>query len=370
MFILTNKLLIDKEQNLVKNEAMSKQKAKTDNQKNLILGIETSCDETGLALVEKSPKQSPVIKRSLIYSQEKIHQKTGGVVPEIAARKQVEKIFPLLNKLVEEELEGSLEKIKAVAVSHGPGLVGSLLVGVNLAKTLSFGLDKPLVKVNHIKAHLYAGFLTEEEIELPAIGLIASGGHTLLVLIKSHDKIKLLGSTKDDAAGEAFDKVAKLLKLGYPGGPAIEKISQGTKKSSFNLPRPLIDKGLDFSFSGLKTAVLTRVKKIGRNNLSDQEQVELAYEFQEAVVEVLAKKLFKACKNTKAKTAIIGGGVTANKRLKEKIKEEGLTAKLVTPRIDLATDNGAMIGARASFLFEKGLTVDWRKLEVKPNLSI
>lgn len=370
VLILNNNQAIDKQGDLVKNEPMTKQKTKAKDKEGLILGIETSCDETGLALVKKKPGKNPKILKNLIFSQEEIHRKTGGVVPEIAARKQVEKIFPLLKKLKKEELEDDLSKIGAVAVTYGPGLVGSLLVGLNLAKTLSFSLKKPLIAVNHLKAHLYSGFLTEKKIKLPAVGLIASGGHTTLVLIKDHTDMETLGSTRDDAAGEAFDKVAKLLQLGYPGGPAIEKAAQKLKTSSYHLPRPLINKGLDFSFSGLKTAVLRKVKKAGKSGLSISQKNQLAFEFQEAVVDILAKKLFRACQKTKAKTAIIGGGVTANQRLKEKIKEEGLTADLVTPTMELATDNGAMVASYGSYLWQKGITTDWQKLEVEPNLSI
>ena len=357
--------------------------------KKLILGIESSCDETGLAVVEKEKGELPQILINLVFSQEQLHRQTQGIVPEIAAREQVTKIFPMLRKL---NSQLPLEKIDGIGVSYSPGLVGSLLVGVNLAKTLAYSLQKPVVKVNHLKAHLYGAFLynksakpknnkpnkvaTTSLINFPVIGMVVSGGHTSLMLMEDHQKIKLLGQTLDDAAGEAFDKVAALLNLGYPGGPAIEEAGESAdpNKNIFSLPRPLIDRdNLDFSFSGLKTAVLCQVKKLEEKNKkkkkSDQKLVnQLAWEFQEAVVEVLVEKLTKALLETPANSAILGGGVVANQRLREEIKKSSLP--IIIPPIKLCTDNGAMVAARASYLLEQGKETPWAEIEVQPSARL
>jgi len=329
--------------------------------KRLILGIETSCDETGLAVVEKRKNQPPKILVNLIYSQVQIHSQTKGIVPEIAAREQNAKIFPLLKQLSQKV---ELKRIDLVAVTNRPGLVGSLLVGINLAKTLGYSLAKPLVKINHLIAHLYSFYLNNREPKFPLLGLIVSGGHTSLILLKDHNQAKILGQTRDDAAGEAFDKTANLLNLSYPGGPAIEKAAQGIKKKNgrFSLPRPLLGKGLDFSFSGLKTAVLREVK---RGPLNQREISQLAWEFQEATSDVLIEKLSRAVRETKAKEAVLGGGVVANKRLREKIRQTPFPIPVNIPSINLSTDNGAMVAARASYLKKR---IDWTKLEVEPTL--
>ncbi len=332
--------------------------------KKLVLGIETSCDETGLAIVEKEKEKPPKILVNLIFSQNQIHSQTKGVVPEIAAREQVAKIFPMLQDL---KKKIPFKNIDYIGVTAGPGLIGSLLVGINLAKTLSYSFKKPLIAVNHLSAHLYSAFLYNREMEFPAIGLIVSGGHTSLVLMKSHREIKLLGQTLDDAAGEAFDKVAALLNLGYPGGPAIEKAAQvaDQKRELFFLPRPLIDQNnLNFSFSGLKTAVLRETKK---KRLTQQEMSQLAWEFQEAVVEVLVEKLSQARLKTGVSRAILGGGVVANQRLREKIGRE---KEVIIPPLKLSTDNGAMVAARASYLAELGEKIDWRDIKVRPALPL
>ncbi len=334
--------------------------------KKIVLGIETTCDETGLAIVEKEIDSRPKLINNLVYSQEEIHKKTKGVVPEVAAREQAAKIFPLLDKLNQEY---NLDNIDAIAVAKGPGLVGSLLVGINLAKTLSYLTGKPLIGVNHVVAHLYGSLIeTDKELEFPATGLIVSGGHTMLVRLKSHTKIELLGQSRDDAAGESFDKVAILLGLGYPGGPEIEKIAQKPPKTDkIELPRPLInDKSYDFSFSGLKTAVLDKTKE---KKLSKKETSYLAYEFQEAVADVVSSKLQKAVLNNKTKTILTGGGVLANQRLREKIESKNLP-NLIMPKREFSTDNGAIIATRGSYLLEENALSSWQKLEVCPNLSV
>jgi N6-L-threonylcarbamoyladenine synthase len=334
-----------------------------------VLGIETSCDETGLAIVEKETDNYPKVLTNLVYSQEEIHRETKGVVPEIAARAQVEKIFPLLEKL-NNKIE--IKDLDAIAITKGPGLVGSLLVGINLAKTLSFIYKKPLLTINHVLAHLYASFIEEslnnKEIRLPALGLIVSGGHTSLVLIKDHFDIQVLGQTKDDAAGEAFDKVAVLLGLNYPGGPEIERAaSKARERSQFDLPRPLIDShDYNFSFSGLKTAVLEKTRD---NKLNNNEKCNLSFEFQEAVVDVLVEKTFRASLKHKVKSVILGGGVVANKRLREKLTKKRLP-NLIIPPFKYCTDSGAIIAARGAYKIERGKTTNWQKLEVLPNLTL
>jgi len=327
-----------------------------------ILGIETTCDETGLAIAKKEPNRKPKIIHNLVYSQEKIHKLTRGVVPEVAAREQVVKIFPLLEKL---NKKFRVRKIDAIAVANRPGLIGSLLVGINLAKTLSYSYKIPLVQVDHVIAHLYGGIIsTKNKIKFPSLGLVISGGHTQIYYLKSHYDIKLIGQTKDDAAGESFDKVAILLGLDYPGGPEIEKVAKKPiKNHKFDLPRPLIaEKSYNFSFSGLKTAVLTQTKK---RKFNKKDIPYLAYEFQEAVAEILAEKLERAALERITKSVLVGGGVSANKRVREKIKEKKLP-NLILPKTNYSTDNGAIIATRGSYLNEKEIYIPWRKLEVTP----
>jgi len=339
--------------------------------KNTILAIETSCDETGLAVIEKASGQRPKILHNLVFSQEQIHAKTKGVVPEIAAREQVAKIFPLLKEL---EKKINFKDIKAIAVANGPGLVGSLLIGLNTAKTLAYALNKPIVGINHIYAHLYASFLydinTPNRLSWPLIGLIVSGGHTSIVKLTNHQEIEILGQTLDDAAGESFDKVATLLDLGYPGGPAIEKALANLKprEKMFNLPLPLLNKdNLDFSFSGLKTAVLNVTKK---SRLNRKDKLQLACEFEQAITTVISGKLFKAYTTNKANGIIMGGGVIANKVLRDKITKLLKPAPIIIPPIKFCTDNAAMIGARASYLIEAGKTDQWQDLKVQPTVKL
>jgi N6-L-threonylcarbamoyladenine synthase len=336
------------------------------NKTKYILGVETTCDETGLAIVEKELNGKPKIIHNLIYSQEKTHQKTKGVVPEIAAREQINKIFPLLNKL---DNKFAIKDIDAIGLAYGPGLVGSLLVGINFAKSLSYAFKKPLIPVNHIVAHLYGSLIeTKKELKFPALGLIVSGGHTSMVKLKNHRDIKLLGQTRDDAAGESFDKAAILLGLNYPGGPEIERVAKKPPKDKrYNLPRPLLNNNsYDFSFSGLKTALWQIVKN---NQLSSKQKSYLAYEFQEAVVEVLTKKLEKTALEENIRSVILGGGVISNSRLREELKKKALP-NLIIPKKTYCTDNGAIIATRASYLDKESDQIDWRELEVSPNLGI
>ena len=302
----------------------------------LILGIETSCDETAAAVVRGGTE----VLSSVVSSQVDLHARYGGVVPEIASRAHVELLTPVIAQaLVEAGVESS--QLTAVAATHGPGLVGSLLVGVSAAKSLALVWDKPFVAVNHLEAHLYASFVEEPDLEMPMVVLLVSGGHTMLVLMRDHGVYEVLGSTLDDAAGEAYDKVARVLGLGYPGGPILDRLAmEGEPTIAF--PRPVLDDGYRFSFSGLKTAVVNHVRKN-----PDTPVNEVAASFQEAVVEVLVTKARRAALEYEAKGLVIGGGVAANSRLREAMLdacvEDDLRAFL--PSRSMCTDNAAMVAA-------------------------
>ena len=311
----------------------------------MLLAIETSCDETGVALFTKDGK----LVKHLLYSQVALHSPFGGIVPEIASRKQLEVLPPLTEKLLK-DCSVKLKEVEAVAVTFGPGLIGSLLVGVSFAKALCFRLNIPLIKVDHLQAHITAIFL-EKSVEFPFIALLVSGGHTAIFLVKDWEEFYLLGHTRDDAAGEAFDKVAKLLGLGYPGGPIISKLAEKGKPGVLQLPRPLIeDPGFDFSFSGLKTAVLNLLKKNPEVKPED-----LCAEFEEAIAEVLVKKTLSAAERLKINRVVVAGGVAANKKLRELFKNEaskkGITCEFPSP--EFCTDNAAMVGALGVKLWER-----------------
>lgn len=328
-----------------------------------ILAIESSADETGAAVVENGIH----ILSNSISSSLLIHNITGGIIPETAAREQIKFIIPVLQQALKPLIKSTTSteiikiiqtEIDSIAVTIGPGLIGSLLVGVESAKTLAYVTNKPLIPVNHIFAHLYANWLEQSKtIEFPAIGLIVSGGHTELFLIKNHGSWKWLGGTRDDAAGEAFDKTARLLGLGYPGGPAIAEIAKRhTEKNRvhIHLPRPLNDQSLDFSFSGLKSAVMREIQNLKKNNVMNAEaQSSLAYELQESITDVLVSKTILAAKLYRPKSILVGGGVAANSRLKEKLTKtvikEGLDCLLFIPPPSLCTDNAAAIGSFAFF---------------------
>lgn len=317
-----------------------------------ILAIETSCDDTAVAVVEDGRR----VLVSLVASQEKLHARFGGVVPEVASRRHLETIYPLV-ELALQRAKLTPAKIDAIAVTTNPGLLGSLLVGVSAAKTLGYLWDKPVTGVNHLLGHIYAGWLGSERIQYPLVSLVTSGGHSEIVLTRKEGEYKYVGGTRDDAAGEAFDKVARVLKLGYPGGPAIAAEAakcrmKNAKCQIVKLPRPMIDEdSFDFSFSGLKTATAAVAANI-QSPISNNQKKRvrgIAYEFQEAIVEVLSKKLFAAAKRYYAKTVLIGGGVAANKRLREEIITLADKAKmgLIIPEFKYCTDNAAMIGAAA-----------------------
>ena len=314
-----------------------------------ILSIETSCDETAIALVEGEEKPSVVF--NLVSSQIELHKITQGIVPEVAARAQLEAILPMISEA--KKLGASAQNIDAIAVTYAPGLVGSLIVGVEGAKTLGALWQKPVYGIHHLEGHIYAAFaqMKSKEIHFPVLALVVSGGHTELVLMKKHFHYEIIGSTRDDAAGEAFDKIARLIGLGYPGGPAISQAAlkhKETKKSAqLNLPRPMLtDKSLDFSFSGLKTAVLYKVPEEG---LNPAQVHEYAHETERAIIDVLVGKTRQALHKNFVSTLILAGGVSANKLLRREIKKlrSEFPIEVIIPPFDYTTDNAAMIGLAA-----------------------
>ncbi len=303
-----------------------------------VLGIETSCDETGIAIYSG---QKGLLADSL-YSQIELHNQYGGVVPELASRDHILKILPLLQETLK-KANLNLSAIDGVAYCAGPGLAGALLVGATLGRSLGWALNVPTLGVHHMEAHLLAPMLEENPPEFPFIALLVSGGHTLLARIEGLGQYEILGESVDDAAGEAFDKTAKLLGLSYPGGPAIAKLAEKGKPQRFRFPRPMLDRpGLDFSFSGLKTFVNTTFK---RTNRDEQTKADIAYEFQAAVVDTLVKKAQRALAQTGLKRLVIAGGVAANKSLREQLNAMATKndVLLYYPRPNFCTDNGAMI---------------------------
>lgn len=309
----------------------------------LILGIETSCDETACAVV----KDGQLILSNIVATSLKEHSKFGGIIPEIASRRQLE----LIGAVVQTSLQRAnitLNDIDKIAVTTSPGLIGSLLVGISYARALSFAAKKPLVEVDHIKAHLYANFLSTPDCaqnipELPAIGLIVSGGHSSLYLMRSPRNFKLLGQTRDDAAGEAFDKVSRILGLGYPGGPAIDRIAKTALDRSLRFPCARLPQCHDFSFSGIKTAVLHYHQK--NKPATPAQLAQIAYGFQESVVSILVEKSIDLCLQKKIKTLLLGGGVAANSCLRQNLTKEAEKngIKIFFPPLNLCLDNAAMI---------------------------
>lgn len=330
----------------------------------VILAIETSCDETSVAVVQDGRK----ILSNVISSQIDIHQRFGGVVPEIASRRHVEGITVIMEEALQRAGVG-LADISAVAVTYGPGLVGALLVGISAAKSLSLACGIPLIGVNHMSGHIYANRLVEE-MQFPLIALVVSGGHTELVLMEDHDQYRILGQTRDDAAGEAYDKVARALQLPYPGGPHIDRLAEKGEEA-WRFPRAWLEAdSYDFSFSGLKSAVLNAINQ-ARQRGETIKMEDAAASFQAAVVEVLVGKTVRAAQEYGARQVLMAGGVAANRGLRKALAEQMdmLGIPLCIPSLDLCTDNAAMIGAAAHFLYEKG-RFSGMDLNAVPGLSL
>jgi len=301
-----------------------------------VLGLETSCDETGLALYDTEQG----LLGQVLYSQVKLHAEYGGVVPELASRDHVRKLIPLLENLLE-QTQTSKQQIDAIAYTRGPGLMGALMTGALFGRSLAYALNVPAIGVHHMEGHLLAPLLSATPPEFPFVALLVSGGHSQLMAAHGIGQYELLGESIDDAAGEAFDKVAKMLNLPYPGGPNVAKLALSGNPTAFDFPRPLLHKGLDFSFSGLKTAVKVQYEKV-----HDQgREADLAASFQEAIVDVLVKKSIKALKHTGMKRLVIAGGVSANQALRQRLESElaKIKATVYYAEPALCTDNGAMI---------------------------
>ena len=326
-----------------------------------VLGIESSCDECAAAVVVDGNLLSHVIA-----SQIPIHAVYGGVVPELASRDHVKRVVQVIATTME-QADMDLSELDGVGVTAGPGLIGSLLVGVSAAKTIAWALGKPLVGVNHLEAHLRAVFLERPALLYPHLGLVVSGGHTSLFRMDEVGSMRLLSRTLDDAAGEALDKVAKLLKLGYPGGVFIQRHALGGDPKAIRFPRPLPGKRLDFSFSGLKTSAAVRIKQQGRPEGSAM--ADFCASFQEAVVDSLVKKTMMAARQERLDTVLVAGGVAANQRLREKLHEvaEAEGMQVIFPASELCTDNAAMVAALSSAYLEQGRD-DGLALDADPNL--
>lgn len=306
----------------------------------IVLGIESSCDETGIAAYDT---QRGLLAHAL-HSQVALHAEYGGVVPELASRDHIRRVLPLTEKVLQ-DANISLQDIDGIAYTQGPGLSGALLVGTSIAESLAFALNVPTVAVHHLEGHLLAPLLEENPPAFPFVALLVSGGHSQLMRVTAIGEYELLGDTLDDAAGEAFDKTAKLLDLGYPGGPAVAKLALEGQAGVFQLPRPMLKSGdLNFSFSGLKTAVLSLVNE-QKQQLTQQIKADIAFEFQEAATDILTAKCLSALRQTGLKSLIVSGGVGANKRLREKLNIETAQRKYTVsyPRLEFCTDNGAMI---------------------------
>ncbi|HDZ62269.1 MAG TPA: tRNA (adenosine(37)-N6)-threonylcarbamoyltransferase complex transferase subunit TsaD [Nitrospirae bacterium] len=321
----------------------------------LVLGIDTSCDDTAASIVEKGTS----VISSIVSSQNEIHNKYGGIVPELASRRHLEMLWAVVDEALN-KAGAVLDDISAVAVCHGPGLIGSLLVGVCFAKSLAYVKNIPLIAVNHLEGHIYSSFLQDEKPEFPFVTLVVSGGHTSIYEVRGFGKYIELGRTLDDAAGEAFDKVAKLLQLGYPGGPFIDSLSEEGDPEAILFPRPNINKGLDFSFSGLKTAVLTHIKKEPLSKKQD-----IAAGFQAAVVDVLIGKTIAAAKSKNIKRIVLVGGVSANRGLRQGMERRAGKEDIKTYLLPahLCTDNAAMIASAGFFHFKEG---DIAKFDLNP----
>ncbi len=331
-----------------------------------ILAIETSCDETSAAVVRNGRE----VLSNIISTQISIHKKFGGVVPEVASRKHLENISDVIGMAVE-EAGIDYKDLSAVAVTYGPGLVGALLIGLTTAKGLAYGLNIPLVGVNHIEGHIHANYINHKDLEPPFVCLVASGGHSHIVNVLDYGNYKIMGKTRDDAAGEAFDKIARALGLGYPGGPLIDEISKKGNAEAINFPRAYLEEGsFDFSFSGLKSSVLNYINSMKMKNENIIVE-DVAASFQESVVEVLANKLIAAAIKEKSQYAVLAGGVAANSRLREILIAKGVEKgiKILYPDMILCTDNAAMIGCAGYYKYIKGEYSPFN-LNAIPNLTL
>ena len=320
-----------------------------------ILGIESSCDETGVALVEVDAQEAPRLRAQALHSQVEMHEAYGGVVPELASRDHIRRVVPLTEQVLR-EAGASLAGVDYIAYTRGPGLAGALLVGAGVACALAASLGKPAIGVHHLEGHLLSPFLSADPPEFPFIALLVSGGHTQLMRVAGAGEYKLLGETIDDAAGEAFDKSAKLLGLGYPGGPALARLAAFGDPQAYTLPRPLLHSGdLDFSFAGLKTAVRTQVMKLG-TNVCEQDRANIAAATQQAIVDVLVRKSLQALRETKLRRLVVAGGVGANTALREQLNAEceKRQVRVHYPELALCTDNGAMIALAAAMRLQRG----------------
>ena len=335
----------------------------------VVLGIESSCDETGVALVEIGPGGAPRLLGEALHSQVAMHADYGGVVPELASRDHIRRVIPLARQALE-QAQRTLADVDFIAYTRGPGLAGALLVGAGVACALAAARGLPVLGVHHLEGHLLSPFLSDDAPRFPFVALLVSGGHTQLMRVDGVGRYALLGETIDDAAGEAFDKSAKLLGLGYPGGPALARLAEAGRADAYALPRPLLHSGnLDFSFAGLKTAVLTQVRKLPAGP-DAATRADLSASTQAAIVDVLVKKSLAALKATGLDRLVVAGGVSANRLLRQQMDAAGAArrARVHYPEPRLCTDNGAMIAAAAALRWQAGLARPERRyaLEVKP----
>jgi N6-L-threonylcarbamoyladenine synthase len=334
----------------------------------LVLGIESSCDETGVALVEATGGAVPVLRADALHSQIDMHQAYGGVVPELASRDHIRRVLPLAERVLF-QAGATLGQIDVVAYTRGPGLAGALLVGAGVACALGAALDKPVLGMHHLEGHLLSPFLGADPPEFPFVALLVSGGHTQLMRVDGVGRYELLGETIDDAAGEAFDKSAKLMGLGYPGGPALSRLAQQGDPQAFKLPRPLLHSGdLDFSFAGLKTAVLTQAKKLGPE--LEARKADLAASTQAAIVDVLVKKSMVALERTGLRRIVVAGGVGANKLLRAELDAACARrgVRVHYPELQFCSDNGAMIAMAAAMRLQANVQAATKvyAFDVKP----
>jgi len=338
-----------------------------------VLGVESSCDETGVALVECHHHGLPNLLAQALHSQIDMHQAYGGVVPELASRDHIRRVIPLAQQVMD-QVGSDLAAIDVVAYTRGPGLAGALLVGAGVACALGASLNKPVMGVHHLEGHLLSPFLANDPPEFPFVALLVSGGHTQLMRVDDVGCYTLLGETIDDAAGEAFDKSAKMMGLGYPGGPALARLAEFGDPEAFALPRPLLHNGtLDFSFAGLKTAVRTQLSKLG-GNVCEQDKANLAASAQQAIIEVLVRKSLAALKSTGLTRLVVAGGVGANARLREMLNAECRHRQIRVhyPELALCTDNGAMIALAAAMRLQRdaGVASHDYSFDVRPRWSL